>query len=158
MRNNNKTFRIVFLCWLIVIAYAGHAQVEWSFSAVKKVDGLVELHLKASLAEGWHIYSTDSTASPFPTRIIFQPGLLLRGVLREKGQLSGGNQKDVGFPMRYFTGTAEFIQTVRVDAAVHNVQGTVEFVICTDEQCLPPEKKKFVVELSAGLSPRKAII
>ncbi|MHA4811455.1 hypothetical protein ACX0G9_25365 [Flavitalea flava] len=139
---NNKVLRPGLFFALIIAGFAGYAQVSWSFSAVKKTDSLVELHLKASLSDGWHLYGTDTLSSPFPTKIniLPEPGLKFSGPLQEKGRLVSTDGS-----VRYFMGMAEFIQGVRVDTGRHGMQGTVQYVICTQEQCLAPVKKDWIV-------------
>jgi hypothetical protein len=147
MNNNKKLIHVGFILWLLMTAGNGYGQVTWDFSAVKKSDHLVEVHLKALLSEGWHLYPTDSASSPFPTKIDFLPGpgFSLKGALREKGELTTYYQKDSGGSIRYFTGAVEFIQEVSVGSNGHSAQGTVRFVVCTDEECMPPETKDFAI-------------
>ena len=133
--------------WLTGITYGSYGQVVWTFSAVKKTGNIVEVHVKASLSEGWHLYSSDTVSSPFPTqvKVLAGPGLSLQGPLREEGRMVVGMQPEGGEPVRYFKGTVDFIQSVTISADLHSVSGTVQFVICTDEQCMPPGKKEFTV-------------
>jgi hypothetical protein len=150
MKNNSggRMVRIAgVLFWLMAMAHGSYGQVVWSFSAVKKSGSLVEVHVKASLSEGWHIYSTDTASSPFPTQVTVLPGpgFSLQGSLREEGRLIVAAQPDGGAPVRYFKGTVDFVRPVKIGGDLHSVSGTIQFVICTDEQCMPPGKKEFTV-------------
>lgn len=142
---NNRLMRPGFMLGLLFLGSFSYGQVGWSFSAERKGDTVVEVHLKASLSDGWHLYSSDSSASPFPTKINIEQkaGVRLKGALRERGRLITGEAGDV----RYFIGEAEFVQVLICDRDLHHAKGTVEFVTCTDERCMAPVKKEFSVRL-----------
>ena len=41
----------------------------------------------------------------------------------------------------------QFVQRLKVNGQVSKVTGSVEFMVCDDDQCLPPKEKTFDVKL-----------
>lgn len=87
--------KIFFGFFLMVIASIGHAQmlnpVLWTFSAKKTADKTYEVHLLATIQNGWHLYSQTQPADGIniPTEIIFNknPLLTLDGKPKETGKM-----------------------------------------------------------------------
>jgi thiol:disulfide interchange protein DsbD len=66
-----------FLLFVIIFSsvFAGNAQlnpVTWSFSATKIADKTYEIHMKAIIQSGWHLYSQTSPKM----QLLFLPLLL----------------------------------------------------------------------------------
>jgi len=50
--------------------------------------------------------------------------------------------------VKYFNNKVDFVQTVTLKAdAKTSVSGTVEYMVCNDEECLPPKKVPFDLKL-----------
>jgi hypothetical protein len=50
--------------------------------------------------------------------------------------------------VKYYSDKVEFTQTIIVKGkAKTNVSGTVEYMVCNDERCLPPNVKSFDIKL-----------
>lgn len=125
--------------------------VKWDFSHEKTGVGQYELQLKADLDDGWHMYSQElpDDATPLPTVVEFKdherarfPGKAEeKGVVTEPDPLSGNE-------LNFFKGEALIVQKVKVKGTDSiEVKGTVEFMVCDDERCLPPKKKQFSFKL-----------
>ena len=144
------------LIWLIAIIctvsfVSAQNPVTWNFSA-KKVDGKIfEIHLSASIDEDWHIYSQSTPAGgPVPTSVSFakNPLLVFDGNVKEVGNMEKHFEKLFGVQVFQFSNKVDFVQTVKLKAnAKTNVSGTVEFMVCNDEMCLPPKKVPFSIAL-----------
>lgn len=146
--------RIVGLLLLLFCSCAViHAQnpVSWSFSAQKTGAGLYEIHLTATVEEPWHIYSQASPAGgALPTSFTFSknPLLMLQGKVKEKGKLISTYEKAFNMELKYFEGGVTFIQTVKLKAKARTtLSGSLEYMVCNDEQCLPPKTMSFIIPI-----------
>lgn len=143
---------IVLSAALSVIAPAG--PVTWSFTATPAKDGLVAVELTATVGEGWHIYATrlENDLGPIPTTIRFTPNEAMQPV----GELEEPKPEEVFDPnfemqVRYHSGSPVFVQHFKptgIGAPV--LKGEVEFMVCNDKTCLPPEVVTFALELPQG--------
>jgi hypothetical protein len=143
------------LC-LLVISVTSYAQakeepVKWHFNAVKKSAGIYTVYCNADLNKPWHIYSQFTPeGGPLPTKISFSPNPLLTmsGGITEEGAQKTVHDKSFDVDVKYFSGQVKFVQQVKVKANVKtNVRGTVEYMICNDNKCLPPAKVNFDIIL-----------
>ena len=51
--------------------------------------------------------------------------------------------------VKYFDGEVDFVQKVKMKGtAKTNITGSVTFMVCNDEQCLPPTTQKFSLALN----------
>lgn len=125
--------------------------VEWTASAKKTADKTYEIHLIASIKEGWHIYSqTTPDGGPIPTSVTFtkNPLVISSGIPKENGKLEKRFEPLFGVDVKQFSDKVEFIQVVKLKANVKTNLGiAVEFMVCNDKQCLPPTTKKFTIAL-----------
>lgn len=127
--------------------------VHWSFAAKPAADGVVAVELAATVDEGWHIYATrlENDLGPIPTTIRFETNdaLAIIGELREP---KPEEVFDPNFEMqvRYHSGTPVFVQQFKNTGAATVVKGEVEFMVCNDKTCLPPEVVKFEIPVGAN--------
>jgi DsbC/DsbD-like thiol-disulfide interchange protein len=144
----NRLF-ILFLIALFPIAGAAQIQqpVKWNYQLKKLTANTYEVHIAATIAKGWHIYSqTTPDGGPVPTSISFSknPLLELTGTTREDGKLEQRHEPLFGVDVKQYSNTVKFVQTIKVKAKVKTaVTGTVEFMVCNDRECLPPATNKF---------------
>lgn len=125
--------------------------VIWDFSSKKIGDKVYEIHLTAEVEEPWHIYSQSTPAGgALPTSFSFNknPLLVLEGKLKEKGKLIKKYEETFGMEVKYFEGSVTFIQTVKLKANVKtNITGSLEYMVCNDEMCLPPRTVAFNISV-----------
>lgn len=125
--------------------------VDWKFSAKKIADKTYEVHLTATVDDPWHIYSqTTPKGGPLPTAIVFSKNPLaqLAGKAKEVGEMEMYHDQVFDVDVYAYGGQVDFVQTVKLkSSAKTNLSGTVEFMACTKEQCLTPQKLKFNVKL-----------
>lgn len=119
--------------------------VDWSFKAERVSETEAKLIFTASIEEGWHLYSQYiDEGGPIPTSFTFQElgGAKLKGKVSEG---EGHTEMDPNFEMvvKYFEDEADFVQMVEVDAKATTLKGELEFMVCNDERCLPPEYLAF---------------
>lgn len=131
---------------------------SWAFSSVDLGDGIYEVQMACTLDEGWHVYSQhlDGDEGPLPTRFDFviPDGYTLDGdVVEETPKV----EYDPNFMMElaYFEGTPTFTQRINTNGAdLQSITASVDFMICNEEMCLPPELIEFKVDLSTGQGVR----
>jgi thiol:disulfide interchange protein DsbD len=140
---------------LFVISLTSYSQInnaiKWQFNAVKKADGSYSVFCTADLKSPWHIYSQFTPeGGPLPTKITFSPNpmITINGGITEQGEQKTIHDKSFGVDVKYFSGHVSFVQVVKVKAGVKtNLHGTVEYMICNDNKCLPPAKVNFDIIL-----------
>ncbi len=125
--------------------------VSWSFAAKPMDDGSSQVLLTATVDEGWHIYATEleNDLGPIPTSIHFVASdeyTLVDGLVEPDAE----EVYDQNFQMqvRYHSGKPVFIQRIKASSeSAVVVHGEVEFMVCNDKTCLPPEVVTFAIEL-----------
>ena|SRR2546421_7669876 len=137
----------IFLC---LFCYA-QAPVKWNFDSRKISDKVYEIHISASIDPSWHIYSQGTPdGGPVPTKISFtkNPVIELNGNAKEIGKLEQKHEEVFDIDVKYFEGKVEFVQTIKLKAKIKTkLNGQVEFMVCTDRQCLPPTTIPFSVAI-----------
>jgi len=139
----------------VLLAVASHAQmpVSWHYTAKKIAPKTYEIHLKASIDEGWHLYAQSQSENFIgtPTSILFShhPLLVFSGKPSEIGDLEIKNEPTLGTEARQYEGAVEFVQKVVVKAEVKtNISGSIKYQVCTDERCMQPTELNFSVSLN----------
>ncbi|MEJ0105854.1 MAG: protein-disulfide reductase DsbD domain-containing protein, partial [Bacteroidota bacterium] len=131
---------------------AQNSIVNWSFSTKKISDKEYEVRFTPSVETPWHIYSQASPeGGALPTKITFSknPLIVLKGKVKEEGKLTSKYEEVFGVTVKYFEGKVDFVQTVQLKSKVKtNITGTIEFMACKEEQCLPPKTISFNVTLN----------
>lgn len=150
MKKITITFAFTF------IAVLAFCQVEdpasWSYQAKKTAENTYEITITAVIEHPWHLYSQNTEkGGPIPTQIKFKPNPLVvvkAGKPKEIGKLEKMKDENFGVMVSSFSGKVQFVQTVTVKGNVKtNIAGTVEYMVCNDNRCLPPTKKSFDLKL-----------
>ncbi|TWI85847.1 disulfide bond corrector protein DsbC [Lacibacter cauensis] len=138
---------------VLTISVTGYCQdvVKWNFTAKKIADKTYEIHLAAKLEEGWHIYSQSSPeGGPLPTKIVFSknPLIMLQGKIREEGKMEIYHEDVFDVDVYSYNNKVDFVQLVKLKAnAKTSINGSVEFMACSNGKCLTPEKVTFSLKL-----------
>ncbi|MDX5327013.1 MAG: thioredoxin family protein [Bacteroidota bacterium] len=125
--------------------------VDWSFEVRNAKDGEADLVFIADIEPGWHLYSQDIPEDgPIPTSFIFtegQKGLEFIGRVTE-GEPHEEYDPNFEMTLKYYEEHAEFVQHIKVtDGTLKKVTGELEFMVCNDVMCLPPEYVDFAFDL-----------
>jgi thiol:disulfide interchange protein DsbD len=144
-------FVLVNFIAVSLIAQSG-SKVKWEFSSKKIADKKYEIRLVATVQPGWHIYSQNQSADAIvlPTAIKFvkNPLVVLNGKPKEVGKLYDQFEKAINARSRYYSNKVEFVQTITLKSNVKTaITGEIEFMVCDDKQCLPPDVTKFSIKL-----------
>lgn len=147
-----KLFFLLFISCFTQLASAQIKDpVDWTFEAKKKNADTYELVITANVPKPWHMYSQNMpTGGPIPTKVVFNNNPLVKkiGTTKETGKLEKINDKIFGMEVQFFSGKVVYTQQVKVKPGIKtNMAGYVNYMVCDDEQCLPPTKKQFDIKL-----------
>ena len=123
------------------------APVKWSYAAKKTSKTEAVLLLKATIDNGWHIYSTkQKDGGPVKTAFTFTPAkdYALNGAIAEPKPTTKFEQV---FKMNvsYFEKAVIFQQKIKLKKDQTTIKGKIEYMVCNDKQCLPPEEINFSI-------------
>lgn len=126
----------------------GH--VTWAYAAKKVSPTEAVVLLKATMDNGWHIYSLNvKEGGPIKTSVKFKPSkeFKLAGKTIEPKPIV---KYDPNFKMNltYFENSVVFQQKIKLAGKKATVKGTLEYMTCNDHQCLPPEDVDFTVQVA----------
>lgn len=147
-----QLFTFLIAGFLSVSAFAQSKDyVKWSFTAEKKSDKEYVLTITATIDKPWHLYSQttpDNGAQPTIFTFKTNPLLIMTGIPKENGKLVQKHEEVFNADVKYYEGTVQFVQTVKLKSAVKtNISGTVKYMICNDNLCLPPKSISFDLKL-----------
>ena len=141
------TFKKVFLLCLLAFSFSFNLKaqvfdpVKWETKTEKISDTEYDLISTATIDAGWHLYSQDvPEGGPIATGFAYT----INKDFELVGKTSEPNGETVDDPVflmkiKYFDGKAEFRQRIKVlNKELSVVEGEVEFMVCDDEKCLPP--------------------
>ena len=126
--------------------------VKWSTSVEKISDIEYNLIATATIESGWHLYAqVVPDAGPIPTTFIFSHSKHYQLVNKTQEE-EGHEVDDPIFEMRikFFENKAEFKQRVKVLSDINTINGEVEFMVCDDEKCLPPNNIKLAFKIPSN--------
>lgn len=144
--------RITLLFALALLPLSVFAQiltpVSWKFSAepVAQSDSgkTYLIHIKAAIDPGWHVYAQKAGTGPIPTTVTFEDNnnIKLTGSVIEKGNTIQKYDEVFSSELRYYENAVDFVQKVIVKKSTV-IKGSIEFMVCNDESCLPPKDVPF---------------
>ena len=121
--------------------------VTWSYAAKKINATSAELYIKATIDEGWHLYSQFlKPGGPNKTTIAFTPSkdFALVGTTTEPKPITYFD-KTFKMDVSYFADQVVFRQKIKLNANSTVVKGKIEFMVCDDSRCLPPDEVAFSI-------------
>lgn len=147
--------RLFVLLIVVFATFTVKAQlnpVTWTFTAKKISDKLYEVHLKATLQTGWHLYSqtqpNDAIAMPTTFTLNNNPLLKPEGKIKEVGKMQKYHDAKLAISANQYSTSVDFVQMVKLKANVKtNLSGNVEYQTCDDQKCLPPKKVNFSISI-----------
>ncbi|MDP9077017.1 MAG: protein-disulfide reductase DsbD N-terminal domain-containing protein [Bacteroidota bacterium] len=145
---------LLTLVIVLTVCAGAFAQVEnpvkWSYAS-KKINGSESMvYLKASIQDGWHIYSlTAGGDSPLKTAFTFSPSKVytLVGKTIEPSPVKK-YEPILKMDISYFEKSVIFQQKIKLTAAnVTSVKGKLEYMACNDHKCNPSEQIDFNIPI-----------
>lgn len=126
------------------------APVKWSYAAKRISPTEAVVLLRATIQSGWHIYSQSvKEGGPIKTSFTFAPSkdFTLAGKTIEP---KPATKFENAFKMNvsYFEKEVVFQQKIKVKSTnAINVKGKLEYMVCNNIKCLPPEEVNFAVTI-----------
>lgn len=148
---------------LILLYGYTHAQIKqpvfWHVETTSLSAKEVTLTFTALINEPWHLYAVYmQEGGPMPTRFEFQksPDYTPIGNIKELSKPVESFDPTFLMPVAWFSKSAVFTQRFKLNATHSTIKATVEFMACTDQECLLPETKSFLVEVNTqpNLKPK----
>lgn len=125
--------------------------VKWSYTAKKIADKTYEVHISAAIDPGWHVYTLDHKADiGVATSVKFAKNPLAApsGTIQAKGKPVSLKDPSTGEMVKFYTNSIDLVQVYKLKTAVPTkITGTLEYMTCDDERCLPPASKPFTIAL-----------
>lgn len=139
------SFLFVSLCSAQILT-----PVKWSTSVEKISDTEYKLTAKASIEDGWHMYSQSvPEGGPVGTSFIFDDQGGVFKIIGNTSEEAGHTAIDPVFKktIKYFKKTAVFEQKVELSSSKTSMTALVEFMACDDTKCLPPTQAELTFDL-----------
>jgi DsbC/DsbD-like thiol-disulfide interchange protein len=138
---------------LLMAVTTANAQIQnpvhWAYGLKHLAGNEYEVHLLATIDDGWHIYaqkqSPDAIAIPTKVVISKMAGLVLIGKPIELGKKEKYEVKEAGITNMEYAGKVDFVQKVSIPPGLKEIKGTVTYQTCTHQQCLPAATINFSV-------------
>lgn len=152
-----KIFAFTLLALVTLLAQAQMVNPV-KFSTQLKTNGSAEAEIVFSgkIEKGWHVYSTG-LGDNGPTSASFNvnklDGVELVGKLTPRGHEISNYDKLFEMNLRYFEGSAQFVQKVRFTKPNYTIDAYLEYGACNEQNCMPPSEAAFK---SSGKSPAVA--
>jgi len=142
----------LFALFLTGSLFAQLDPVQWTFEVEQVNDKEYDIIFKADIERGWSVYSQflESQQGPIPTSFEFDTNaqIQLVGATKEAGNKKETFDKTFGIKLIKFSNKARFTQRVKVDPRAEVVKGTLTYMTCDAESCLPPADVKFTIALN----------
>jgi thiol:disulfide interchange protein DsbD len=128
--------------------------VKWTWKAEQTGKGEYKLIFNAKIDKGWHTYSQFiGEGGPVPTSLTFDKAnkdVQLNGKATETGpKIHSGHDPVFDMELKSFENDLTIVQSVKVLKDTR-LKGTLEFMVCDDSRCLPPDQLEFSFDLTAG--------
>ncbi len=141
-------WRILFLTFSFLSLASGKEDpVQWTLtpaSGQRQVapGAKAYFELKATIADGWHLYSpTTPPGGPNPTKIALQPNPAITAFNVYRPSPVRKADANFGVDTETYSGSATFlleVLTTPVSSGDTPFTATTRYQSCTDEKCLPP--------------------
>lgn len=148
--------KLLIFLGLCLITWNVSAQIDnpvrWSFAAEKLNDTEANLKFTAAIDMGWHIYSLNKPGEGLiPTSFKFTKSSdysLVGNVIEPKPE--SAFDPNLKMQISWHSGKVVFTQKIKVKNPAAVVSGVLEFVVCNDSKCLPPEEVEFKIPLGGS--------
>ena len=125
--------------------------VKWDFSQKQTSENTIELTFKATIDDGWYVYSQDAGDGPVSTEFTFinnGENYAISNDWVQEGVPIEEFDPNFDAVLKYFKKEALFTLDIHVMSTDDFVlKGDVYFMTCDSTQCLPPEALDFSFEI-----------
>jgi thiol:disulfide interchange protein DsbD len=145
--------RLLMICCALLLAVGIRAQgfkdpSAWSLKA-QPADNAYDLVFHVTLQPGWHVWALNAGGDGMliPTTIELEKSDCAPvGKPREAGKLTETEMEGIEGIVRYYSGEADFIQTVKAKSG-DIVKGSYTYQLCNESMCLPPKTVPFTLRI-----------
>lgn len=147
------TTKVFFAAVILLSSLKGSAQilkpVKWSYGAKKISATEAVVFMKATIDGGWHLYSqTVEEGGPVKTTFTYATSkdYTLNGKTQEPQPIV---RMEPAFDMKvaFFEKSVIFQQKIKLNKQQVTIKGSVEYMTCNDEKCLPPDTQEFSIPI-----------
>lgn len=152
--SKNRFIALVALVMMLCLSFgrslAAENPVRWSVSSsATNNEREYDIIFTAQIAATWHMYDLGpyDEYGPNPTTFTLNNSADFDRV-GEIAEITAPKEKhDPTFDMKigYYTGRAVFRQRIKLKASIAKVSGNIEWMVCDDKSCLPPDDKDFSI-------------
>ena len=155
-----RLFGITAVLFLMMAGASASAQIldpiSWNFSKEKTGEKEYDLTFAAGIESKWHLYGQHlPEGGPIPTSFLFNESMDYERI----GKVEEITEPEVKFDPSFnmdltmFSHEAVFRQKIRVlSDEGFIISGSIEYMCCDDERCLPPTEEAFQFSFAAGES------
>ncbi|MEM6376741.1 MAG: protein-disulfide reductase DsbD domain-containing protein [Bacteroidota bacterium] len=143
------------LCFCLLFANFASAQLQkvtWEATLEKGDSDEYTLVLQGTIEHGWYLYSQylESDEGPIATKVVLNEmeGMESIGKTKESGNKVEGYDNIFLMNITKYKEDVTFKQLLKLPKDTEFVSGTITFMTCDDEQCLPPTEVEFTAELA----------
>lgn len=142
-----KVCSLLLLLFVVIVTQAQIQEPVTFKTELKTVSATeAEIIFTATIDNGWHVYSTN-LGDGGPISATFNTdkmtGAEAVGKLKPVGKEIAAFDKLFEMKVRYFEGTAKFVQKIKFTASTYLIDGYLEYGACDDQSCLPPTQVPF---------------
>lgn len=124
--------------------------VKWQFDLEQINETEYNVIITANIKNGWYVYSQhlESDMGPIATSITFDNASEFE-LISETEEIGNKIEKfDKLFDMNIakYAQKVKFVQKIRNSKNAKAVEGSLEFMTCDDQQCLPPKSLEFKLD------------
>lgn len=140
--------KIILLFLLITLPLSAQIlePVKWNITEQKVDESTLELHFKATIEEGWHLYSNElPDGGPLATEVTYTT---LEGV-EPSGELIS-DKKSVeeyvelfSMVLNFFEKEVTFVQRLKILSPDYKIEGAIRYMGCNNLTCLTPTTEEF---------------
>jgi len=152
-----KKIILLCLCLFTLQAFAKiDTPVHWKFASSKLGENKYAVTFTAKIDNGWHLYSQFlKSGGPVPTSFKFEsiPDISLSGKVNEVPEALSGFDQSFQMTIRYHEHQVIFTQIVDTKNKDAHVSGSLNYMVCSGQKCLPPTDVNFDIPVSGNGQP-----
>ena len=147
---------LLTLTALLTAALAAAQSVTWKSSVEPLGGDAYRIVLEAAIPAGYHMYDMGPyEGGPTATTIVLTPGegVQLDGPVEQLTKAHTYYDDLFGMQIGTLSGKPRFAQKVYLATAKGTVTAQLEWMICNDSSCMPPDETELTIEIAASAAP-----
>ena len=147
---------LLTLTALLTAALAAAQSVTWKSSVEPLGGDAYRIVLEAAIPAGYHMYDMGPyEGGPTATTIVLTPGegVQLDGPVEQLTKAHTYYDELFGMRIGTLSGKPRFAQKVHLATAKGTVAAQLEWMICNDSSCMPPDETELTIEIAASAAP-----